>query len=222
MVTNPKKTKMTTLRKELPYILIAIIPFVYLVFIWNNLPETVPMHWNGKGEIDRYGSKNELWGLTAMLSGLGYFLFLIIPKIDPKGKLYKMGNKLNNLRLMMALFMSALSIFIIYSVQQVESKPTLIFALIGLLFAGLGNYFKTIKPNYFIGIRTPWTLENEEVWKKTHHFGGKLWFAGGLLIFILSLIIPIVYSFYVLMTVTVIISIIPIIYSYLEFKKLKT
>ena len=118
--------------------------------------------------------------------------------------------------------MSALSMFIIYSVQQVESKPTLIFALIGLLFAGLGNYFKTIKPNYFIGIRTPWTLENEEVWKKTHHFGGKLWFAGGLLIFILSLIIPIVYSFYVLMTVTVIISIIPIIYSYLEFKKLKT
>ncbi len=212
---------MTTLRKELPYILIALIPFIYLLFIWNSLPESVPMHWNGKGEIDRYGSKNELWGLTAMLSGLGYFLFLIIPKIDPKGKLDKMGNKLNNLRLMMALFMSALSMFIIYSVQQVESKPTLIFALIGLLFAGLGNYFKTIKPNYFIGIKTPWTLENEEVWKKTHLFGGKLWFAGGLLIFILSLIIPNIYSFYVLMSVTVIISIIPIIYSYLEFKKLK-
>ncbi len=221
MVTNLKNTKMTTLRKELPYILIALIPFIYLLFIWNSLPESVPMHWNGKGEIDRYGSKNELWGLTAMLSGLGYFLFLIIPKIDPKGKLDKMGNKLNNLRLMMALFMSALSMFIIYSVQQVESKPTLIFALIGLLFAGLGNYFKTIKPNYFIGIKTPWTLENEEVWKKTHLFGGKLWFAGGLLIFILSLIIPNIYSFYVLMSVTVIISIIPIIYSYLEFKKLK-
>ena len=85
----------------------------------------------------------------------------------------------------------------------------------------LGNYFKTIKPNYFIGIRTPWTLENEEVWKKTHLFGGKLWFIGGLLIFILSLIIPDNYSFYVLITVTVIISILPIIYSYLEFKKLK-
>lgn len=222
MVINLKKIIMTTLKKELPYILIALIPFIYLAFIWNKLPDTVPMHWNVKGEIDRFGSKDELWGLTAMLSGLGYFLFLIIPKIDPKGKLSKMGNKLNNLRLMMALFMSALSMLIIYSVQQAESKPTLIFALIGLLFAGLGNYFKTIKPNYFIGIRTPWTLENEEVWKKTHLFGGKLWFAGGLLIFILSLIIPIVYSFYVLMTVTVIISIIPIIYSYIEFKKLKT
>ena len=165
MVTNPKKTKMTTLKKELPYILIALIPFIYLAFIWSNLPETVPMHWNGKGEIDRYGSKNELWLMVLMLSGLGYFLFLIIPKIDPKGKLSKMGNKLDNIRLMMALFMSALSMFIIYSVQQTESKPTFVFALIGLLFAGLGNYFKTIKPNYFIGIKTPWTLENEEVWK---------------------------------------------------------
>src|SRR5690606_5776008 len=147
----------------------------------------------------------------------------IIPKIDPKGKLDKMGNKFNQLRLLLSLFMSALATFIIYSVQQTESTPpfTLIFSLIGLLFAGLGNYFKTIKPNYFIGIKTPWTLENEEVWKKTHLFGGKLWFIGGLLIFILSLIIPHDYSFYLLMIVTIIISIVPIIYSYLEFKKLK-
>lgn len=221
MVTNPKKTKMTTLRKELPYILLALIPFIYLAFIWNNLPETVPMHWNGKGEIDRYGSKNELWGIVAMLSGLGYFLFLIIPKIDPRGKLEKMGNKLDNLRLILALFMSAMATYIIYSVQQTESKPTLIFTLIGLLFACLGNYFKTIKPNYFIGIRTPWTLENEEVWKKTHLFGGKLWFIGGLLIFILSLIIPNDISAYLMISVTIFISVVPIIYSYLEFKKLK-
>ena len=212
---------MTTLRKELPYILLALIPFIYLAFIWNNLPETVPMHWNGKGEIDRYGSKNELWGIVAMLSGLGYFLFLIIPKIDPRGKLEKMGNKLDNLRLILALFMSAMATYIIYSVQQTESKPTLIFTLIGLLFAGLGNYFKTIKPNYFIGIRTPWTLENEEVWKKTHLFGGKLWFIGGLLIFILSLIIPNDISAYLMISVTIFISVVPIIYSYLEFKKLK-
>ncbi|MEZ4786372.1 MAG: SdpI family protein [Flavobacterium haoranii] len=212
---------MTTLRKELPYILIALIPFIYLAFIWNQLPETIPIHWNGKGEIDGYGSKIDLLGTVAMLNGLGYFLILVFPKIDPKGKLNGMGHKLNQIRILLTIFMSALSIYIIYNTQQTESKPTIAFALIGLLFAGLGNYFKTIKPNYFIGIKTPWTLENEEVWKKTHLFGGKLWFIGGLLIFILSLIIPDNYSFYVLITVTVIISILPIIYSYLEFKKLK-
>ena len=89
-----------------------------------------------------------------------------------------MGNKLNYLRFALSLFMSAIAVFIIYSVQQSQSKPTFIFILIGLLFTILGNYFKTIKPNYFIGIRTPWTLENEDVWKKTHLLGGKLWFVG--------------------------------------------
>lgn len=221
MVTNPKKTKMTTLKKEIPYILIALIPFIYLAFVWKNLPETVPIHWNAKGQIDQYGPKTNLIGLLFLLSGIGYFIFLILPKIDPKGKLNKMGNKLDNLRLLLAIFMSAIATYIIYSVQQAESKPTFIFAIIGLLFASLGNYFKTIKPNYFIGIRTPWTLENEDVWKKTHLFGGKLWFIGGLLIFILSLIVPNDYSFYLMISVTIIISVVPIIYSYLEFKKLK-
>lgn len=212
---------MTTLKKEIPFILIALIPFVYLAFIWNQLPETVPMHWNASGEIDRYGSKNGLWLTTFMMAGLGYFLFLVLPKIDPKGKLNSMGNKLNHLRFALSIFMSALAVFIIYSTKQSESKPTFIFILIGLLFAILGNYFKTIKPNYFIGIRTPWTLENENVWKKTHLLGGKLWFAGGLLIILFSLLLPENLSLYLFLGVTIIISAVPIVYSYLEFKKLK-
>jgi uncharacterized membrane protein len=212
---------MTTLKKEIPFILIALIPFVYLASIWNQLPETIPMHWNASGEIDRYGSKNGLWLTTFMMAGLGYFLFLVLPKIDPKGKLNNMGNKLNHLRFALSIFMSALAVFIIYSTKQSESKPTFIFILIGLLFTILGNYFKTIKPNYFIGIRTPWTLENEDVWKKTHLLGGKLWFTGGLLIILFSLLLPENLSLYLFLGVTIIISAVPIVYSYLEFKKSK-
>jgi uncharacterized membrane protein len=221
MVINLKKTIMTTLKKEIPFILIALIPFVYLASIWNQLPETIPMHWNASGEIDRYGSKNGLWLTTFMMAGLGYFLFLVLPKIDPKGKLNNMGNKLNHLRFALSIFMSALAVFIIYSTKQSESKPTFIFILIGLLFTILGNYFKTIKPNYFIGIRTPWTLENEDVWKKTHLLGGKLWFTGGLLIILFSLLLPENLSLYLFLGVTIIISAVPIVYSYLEFKKSK-
>ncbi|AWM15308.1 hypothetical protein DI487_08755 [Flavobacterium sediminis] len=214
---------MATLRKELPFIIIALIPFVYLAYVWNQLPETVPLHWNAAGEIDRRGDKKELLVPIFLLSGIAYFIFLILPKIDPKGKLNKMGNKLNQLRFVISLFMSAISVFVIYSVQQnSHSKPTFIFAVIGLLLAVLGNYFKTIKPNYFIGIRTPWTLENEEVWKKTHLLGGKLWFAGGLLIFLLCLVLNSKYAFYVMMGITIIISVIPIVYSYLTFKKIKS
>ncbi len=211
---------MEKFKKEIPFLLIAVLPFIYLAFIWNNLPDKIPMHWNGSGEIDRWGDKSELFMMLFMLTGISYFVFLIIPYIDPKQKLQNMGNKLNNLRLILGLFMSALAIYILYSVQQKTSNPVLIFPLIGLLFAFLGNYFKTIKPNYFIGIRTPWTLENEDVWKKTHLLGGKLWFVGGLLM-AMTFVLPNKIQFYTFMGITAVISIVPIVYSYLEFKKTK-
>jgi uncharacterized membrane protein len=85
----------------------------------------------------------------------------------------------------------------------------------------LGNYFKVIKQNYFLGIKTPWTLESEEVWKLTHILAGKLWILGGLLIVIFSLVIPEDINFYLFITITAIITIVPIVYSYLIFKKLK-
>lgn len=211
---------MEKFKKEIPFLAIALIPFVYLIYIWNRLPEKVPMHWNGAGEIDRYGDKKELVAMLFMLVGITYIIFLVIPYIDPKQKLQNMGNKLNNLRLILALFMSALAIYILYSVQQKTSNPILIFPLVGLLFAFLGNYFKTIKPNYFIGIRTPWTLENEEVWKKTHLMGGKLWFVGGLLM-ALTFVLPNEIQIYTFLAIAAVITIVPIVYSYLEFKKIK-
>jgi uncharacterized membrane protein len=86
----------------------------------------------------------------------------------------------------------------------------------------LGNYFQAVRPNYFIGIRTPWTLENEQTWKKTHRLGGRLWMAGGILIAILSLIIwnnlAIAITFGVILSVMVMV---PVVYSYLEFLRLK-
>ena len=211
---------MEKFKKEIPFIAVALLPFAYLTYIWNELPKEVPMHWNASGEIDRWGDKSELLLMIFMLTGITYFIFLVIPYIDPKQKLQNMGNKLNNLRLILALFMSALAIYILYSVQQKTSNPVLIFPLIGLLFAFLGNYFKTIKPNYFIGIRTPWTLENEEVWKKTHLMGGKLWFVGGLLM-ALTFLLPNEMQLYTFLGITAVITIVPIVYSYLEFKKIK-
>jgi uncharacterized membrane protein len=79
-----------------------------------------------------------------------------------------------------------------------------------------------IKPNYFAGIRLPWTLENEENWKKTHLLAGKLFFAGGLLIAILCLLTPVIISIILFITITIIVTIIPGVYSYRLYKKQKT
>ncbi len=207
------------LKKELPLITIVLLPFIYLAYIWNQLPDKVPMHWNIKGEIDRYGEKMELIIIPILLPLLVYIIFLVVPKIDPKNKLNKMGNKLQTMKFLLTIFMSILAIFIIYTAKNESfANPNYIVLLIGILYIIFGNYFKTIKANYFIGIRTPWTLENEKVWKETHKLGGKLWFAGGIIVVITSLILEKETNFTIFLIITGIITIIPIVYSYLIFK----
>lgn len=207
------------LKKELPLIAIVLLPFIYLAYIWNQLPEKVPMHWNINGEIDRYGEKIELIIIPILLPLLVYIIFLVVPKIDPKNKLNKMGNKLHSIKFLLTTFMSILALFIIYIAKNESfTNPNYIVLLIGILYIIFGNYFKTIKANYFIGIRTPWTLESETVWKKTHKLGGKLWFAGGIIIVIASLILKKETNFTIFLIITGIITIIPIAYSYLIFK----
>jgi len=210
------------LKKELPLILIISIPFLYLGFIWDSLPETVPIHWNSKGQIDNWGPKSTLILVTSLLTILMYGLLTIIQFIDSKKKIQNMGTKYYNLKFFIILFMSALAIFILYSVKkQTIANPNLILMIIGGLFVVLGNYMKTIKANYFIGIRTPWTLENETVWKKTHILAGKLWFVGGLAIIICCFIFDRELSSTLFIGITLIISLIPVLYSYFSFKKLK-
>ncbi len=209
------------IKKELPILFFVLLPFIYLAYIWNQLPEKVPMHWNVKGEIDRYGDKIELLIIPFMLPVLTYLIFLVVPKIDPKNKIKQMGKKYDSLKWILTAFMSVLALFIIYSAKNSSfSNPNFVFILVGLLFSTLGNYFKTIKANYFIGIRTPWTLENETVWKDTHKLGGVLWFWGGIGIVISGIIFSSKISFIILMCITIIISIIPIVYSYFRFKKI--
>lgn len=207
------------LNKELPILAIVLLPFIYLGYVWNELPSKVPMHWNIKGEIDRYGDKSELIIIPFLLPLLVYLIFLVVPKIDPKNKLNQMGGKLQSIKFLLTTLMSILALFIIYTAKnQSFTNPNYIVIIIGVLFIVIGNYFKTIKPNYFIGIRTPWTLENETVWKKTHRLGGKMWFIGGILIVILSLVLNKSLSFTIFMTITGVITIIPIAYSYLIYR----
>ncbi len=211
---------MKSLQKELPIIAIVLLPFIYLAYIWANLPAEVPLHWNLQGEIDRYGDKSELLLIPILLPLLTYLIFLVVPKIDPKNKLKNMGNKYRSIKVLLTVFMSILALFILYSSKnQSLSNPNYIILLIGVLYIILGNYFKTIRSNYFIGIRTPWTLENETVWKETHKLGGKLWFLGGLIVVLGSVILDKQSNFTLFITLTIIIALVPVIYSYFKFQE---
>ena len=210
------------LKKEWPIILIILLPFIYLGYLWPHLPDKVPLHWNINGEIDRYGNKAELIIIPILLPLLIYIVFLVIPKIDPKNKLNKMGNKLQSLKALLTIITSIIALFILYSVK-IQNLPNPNYSIlgIGVLFVILGNYFKTIQPNYFIGIKTPWTLENETIWKETHRMAGKLWLIGGLVVIFTSLVLDNKSNLTLFLIITGIITVIPIVYSYLLFKKQK-
>lgn len=172
--------------------------------------------------MDRYGSKWELNLIPILLPLLIYAILTIVPLIDPQKKLNKMGKKLQAIKVILTIFMSILALVIIYYAKnQSFANPNYILLLVGVLYIILGNYFQAIKANYFIGIRTPWTLESEAVWKETHKIGGKIWFVGGILIVLSSLILDEQANLILFLIVTGIITIIPMVYSYVLYRKEK-
>jgi uncharacterized membrane protein len=214
---------MNKLFKELILWIIILIPFIYLAMIWKNLPEQIATHFDLGGNPNGWTDRSDMPILIGAL-GIGtYLLMLFIPFFDPKKKIEQMGGKYYSLRLTMTVFMSVLSFYLLYVGNKGEIDPNFLIAIIGAFYVVLGNYLQTVKPNYFIGIRTPWTLENEDIWKKTHRIGGKLWLAGGLLIVIVAFVIKnntiLSITFGV---VTGIVAIIPVVYSFILFKNNST
>ncbi|MFI5219252.1 MAG: SdpI family protein [Bacteroidia bacterium] len=214
------KTKIT-LRETLIF-LVSILPLFYLAYQWNNLPDTVPTHFNMKGEPDDFGSKNKFAVFIVTFNICFYLLMLVIPKIDPKKKFIQFMQTYNRIRLVMAVFMCAISYLIINSAVSGTTQNTnsWIFLLTSLFLAILGNYMGMIKPNYFIGIRTPWTLENETVWRKTHRLGGKLFFWIGIAGFALAVILPMQKYTTVFIGLTITAVLISVVYSYVAYRNL--
>ena len=203
---------------------IAVIPLLYLLVIWKSLPEKIAMHFDLQGHPDRYGNKTELLVMTGVLALVSIGLFFLLSniyKIDPKKYAVENKDRLTRMAFVISIFMSALSCFIIYSSAKggFELGIRYVFAGVGLLFCFIGNYMHNIKPNYFAGIRVPWTLNNEENWRKTHLLAGKIWFAGGLVLSLLCLLLPDKISLIIFFALTMILVIIPIVYSYRLYKK---
>lgn len=206
------------------YWIFCLLPFIYLAIIYASLPPMVPTHFSISGAPNDWSHKESLWLIPAGMSLMIYLLFLILPKIDPKQKLRQQSGKFERLRFIIILFITALSCFCIYLSykQNIAHIGKFLFAGIGLFFAALGNFFPTLKPNYFIGIRSPWALENETVWKKTHLIAGKLWVVAGLFLAILPFVLSNEkWMSQVFLFTTITIAIIPLGYSYLIWRKLE-
>jgi len=204
-------------------LLLALLPLVYLFFVYDKLPAIVPTHYGADGKPNNFGPKSEMYTISGLLSGMSVLLYLLmkyLPAIDPK-KQVKYGERtFQKLGMGITIFFAAMNICIILAAANKGfSFDKLIVSISGLLFVFLGNIMYNIKPNYFAGVRTPWTLEDESTWRATHRLTGKLWVAGGIIVTLERLLLPSKTGAHIFIICIAIMVLTPVIYSYVYFKK---
>lgn len=209
------------LKKDWPIWLVILAPFVAIPIVWDQLPNEIPIHWNFSGEADRYAPK--LIGLI-LLPGLSVVLYLmygLLPKIDPKRQIDMQQKPVAALRKLMPVFMTVIFFFALNKQLNPEADISGgVLLVVSVLFMALGNYMNTIQPNYFIGIRTPWTLQDNEVWRKTHRLGARVWVLGGATLVLCWIVYDLATLRNLFFPILLVMVISPVVYSYMAFRDL--
>ena len=198
-----------------------ILTCLITIAVYPTLPDRVVSHWNAAGQADGYMSKFWGLGLIPIIMTACVALFAVIPRIDPLKKNYeKFRNYYDGFILLFVFFLLAIQVQIILWSSGSHVSPNLTFPLLtGILFIYLGFLIEHAEQNWFVGIRTPWTLSSKTVWKKTHELGGKLFKIAGIISFA-GVLFQNLAIWFVLVPVLAV-ALYTIVYSYVEFQKEK-
>ena len=195
--------------------LIILLPMAVGLLLWNQLPESIPSHWNAAGEIDGWSSKAlTVFGLPLLMLGLQW-LCLLGTAADPKKENHP--EKILQLVFWIIPVISVVLFIVTYAValgKEVRVEVVMP-VLVGLVLTITGNYLPKCKQNYTIGIKIPWTLNNEENWNRTHRFAGWLWTACGLVIMLTGIF----GGFWIFFAIVLLMVLAPVIYSYILHRR---
>jgi uncharacterized membrane protein len=210
------------MRKWIPFLIVAASVLASAI-VYPKLPTTIPTHWDMLGRPNGWSSR--VWGAWVMPIFLlaTWVLFLVLPRIDPRGSNYaKFGDAFEAIIDSIMLFILGLHLLILRAAlgYPVAIERVVPFG-IGVLLVVIGNLLPRARPNWFVGIRTPWTLSSDRVWEKTHRIGGRLFVVGGLLIIIAAFVVPRFAQFVLIAVVTLSTGFV-LIYSYLAWKEEQT
>ncbi|MBZ9688960.1 SdpI family protein [Clostridium estertheticum] len=209
------------LKKDWVILILIVLGFALGVYFYPSLPNRVPIHWNSKGQVDGYGSKF-LGAFGVVLINLGiYLMFIVLPYIDPKRKNYeKFQSTYQYLKYLLIIFLLGVEVTALLIAKGVVVNTSIFIQILGsLLLILLGNVMGRFKHNYFVGIKTPWTLANEEVWRKTHRMAAPLWVIGGIINILLT-IVGIDFNGISNIIILTVIVIVPIVYSYIIYQQI--
>jgi uncharacterized membrane protein len=199
---------------------LVILAFVAAAALYDRLPACVPIHWNARGEANGFAPKS--WGaflMPGVMAG-SYLLLLVVPRISPRGFAIQRFQRVFEIfqTAILAFLLLTTVLILLAGVGVKVPMDRTIYAGVGLLFVVLGNFMGKVTRNFFVGIRTPWTLASDEVWLRTHRLGGKLFVLAGLGLCVSGLLrgglIP-------LLAAVVIAGVVPVIYSYVLYRRIE-
>lgn len=177
-------------RSHLIVVLVLVAATVVASLVaYPRLPDPAPIHWNIHGQIDGWGPR---WVAAWLGSGCAVFiaaLLLILPRLGPLTENFaKFGKTYGRIAVAVTLLMAMLhgTILLAACGHDVRMGATLT-VIIGVFYALLGNWMGKVRRNFYVGIRTPWTLASEAVWDRTHRVGGRVMLAAGLLVAVTGL-----------------------------------
>ncbi len=214
MISNIGKFEIITL-------ILVLISFGISFYYYNQMPDRMVTHWGFNGEPNGYSSRAFGLFLVPVMLVIFAVIFFFIPRIDPMRKNVEgFKNYFRGFVILLLLIMMFVQMQMILWNIGIEINPNIYMPLLfGLMFIYLGFMLGKTKMNWFIGIRTPWTLSSEKVWDKTHKIGSKLFMISGV-ISMVGVLFP-KYSIFFLIVPIIISSVYLMIYSYIEYKKEK-
>lgn len=205
-------------------VVVAMVPLIYIGMKWSTIPGTVATHFDIHGQPDAFGDKMDIVWLSLFMvftSLITYVMVVNAHKLDKKRTKGIHSPLLDNIALGTVFFICIVNLAAIinsiYPGAQLLDK--MIIPAIGVFFVFIGNVMYNIKPNRFVGIRIPWTLNNDDNWKVTHRLGSKLFFVGGVFITLVALGYQAEIATMFLLGVVFIISVTTVLYSYLYHRK---
>lgn len=193
--------------------------WIFSLAVYSRLPQRIPSHWNLRGEVDGWSEKPWAALMMPAMATAALGLLWLVRRIDPR--------RANIERFRDEWMLLVNLIFLFFGVMHVAmlgnglgwpvNMERVILASVGLMFVAIGNYLPRIRSNWFMGIRTPWTLDNERVWRATHRVGGRVFVAGGLVL-LLSTLLPLPFRAWAF-GVVVALGLVPVVYSYVAWRR---
>lgn len=172
---------------------LVVAAFGVALALYSRLPDPVPVHWGPHGSN---GFAPKPWGafeLPLLTAGL-WLLFWALPALSPRGfELRRFDRAFSTVRIAAVCLMFTITVVALLRASDPSRERlfrTAIPFTVGAFCVALGNVFGKLQRNFYVGIRTPWTLANREVWCRTHRLGGRLYVAAGLLAMVLAFLTP--------------------------------